>query len=164
MTKSPYVGAQVLVVVPKSTNGGLDHAPATVTRVNADATVNLHALVDVGQPIRVEQARLCTDRAAAVKVMAEHYKLLPGAHSVEAPDGSTVAVPGRNSTNGEPWNYSDVAHWVKLAYWGDGTEPTGADTAAPAAVTAAPAESPADRVARLRAELEAAELAASSAE
>lgn len=153
MTQSPYVGAQVLVVVPKSTNGGLDHAPATVTRVNPDGTVNLHALVDIGQPIRVEHAKLVPSRAAAVQQLALHFKLLPGAGTTEAPDGTVTQVPGRNGVNGEPWNFSDVAHWVKLAYWGDGTEPTGTDTNPPTAAASAPAESPADRVARLQAEL-----------
>lgn len=157
MTQSPYVGAQVLVVVPKSTNGGLDHAPATVTRVHPDGSVNLHALVDVGQPIRVEHAKLVPTRAAAVQQLALHFKLLPGASTVEAPDGTVTPVPGRNGVNGEAWNFSDVAHWVKLAYWGDGTEPTGNDTNAPAATTAAPAETPAERVARLQAELAAAQ-------
>jgi len=149
---SPYVSAIVLAVVPKSTNGGLDHAPAFVTRVHPDGTVNLHAFVDVGQPVRIEHARLVADRAAAVRLMADNYTLLPGGTSVEAPDGSVSAVPGRNGTNGEPWNYSDVAHWVKIAYWGDGTELVG-DTPTPVAAAAlpsaasspsAPAEAPAD--------------------
>lgn len=141
MKSSPYVGALVLAVVPKSTNGGLDHAPAFVTRVHPDGTVNLHTFVDVGQPVRIEQARLVADRAAAVKLMADNYGLLPGGTTVEAPDGTLTAVPGRNSTNGEPWNYSDVAHWVRIAYWGDGTEPVGDIPASPAAPALPPASS-----------------------
>lgn len=158
MSNTPTVGSDVLVVVPRSTNGGQDHAPAKVTRVNPDGTVNLHTFVDVGEDYRITGAKLLPDRATIQKELADLFPLLPGGLVEELPDGTTRNVPGRNSFNGDPWNHSDIAHWVKLAYWPD--KPAAPETpeqraAREAAEAAAAAAAKEARRVRLAAELAA---------
>lgn len=151
-TRTPRVGHHVLVMVPRSTNGGLDHAPATVTRVHKQTgKVNLHALVDVGNPIRIDRAQLVADRAAALAVLEEHFKHLPAGRAEPDDDGDLVMAPGVNSMTGEPWHRSDVAHWHAVAYWPTDADADPVDVPAPA-----PVETQADTIARLERELAAA--------
>lgn len=152
--RTPRVGNHVLVMVPRSTNAGLDHAPAQITRVLPDGKVNVHALVDVGNPVRVTGVQLVADRAAAIAILEAHRKHLPGGKHEENDDGELVQAPGVGP-DGKPWNRSDVAHWVKVAYWDtDDAAP------APAPVDDMPAaESRDELVARLERELSAARAA-----
>lgn len=155
-TKTPRVGGHILVMVPRSSNGGLDHAPATITRVYPNGTVNLHALVDVGEPVRITRATLVADRAAALAILDEHFSHLPGGAAVEDDNGDLVQGPGHNSMTGDPWHRSDVAHWHKVAYWDAVDAPAAAPVESQAAASV---ESQADRVARLELELAAARAA-----
>lgn len=115
MTTTPKVGDHVLAVVPRSSNAGQDHAPATVTRVNPDGTVNLRVFVDRGDDQRVTKATILADRAAINAELVKHFADLPSI-SVTKPDGEIEVLPGIGP-NGQPWNHSDVAHWIKLAYY-----------------------------------------------
>ncbi len=110
-----HVGDQVLLVVPRHTNGGQDHIPAVVTRVSGDGkTVDVHAFRDSGQTVR--GVALLESRAAVDKALAGHFVNLPGGSERENPDGSRDIVPGLNPQSGQPWNHSDTAHWHAYAY------------------------------------------------
>lgn len=161
------IGQVVHAVVPRSTNGGQDHAPAIVTRHAGGGRFDLTVLRADGSVRSMLNAQVLADRAAADDAMRYHYGDLPGHRSKQGdgPDDPPVHIPGTNTLTGEPWHRSDVAHWVPLAYLPDDKPvevptqvravPLEDDAPPPAPVVVERVETRAEKETRLRAELAA---------
>lgn len=128
------VGDSLLLVVPRGTNRGQDHAPAVVTHVNTDGTVDVHA--HGRGPVR------------AVKVHTSRASV--DSHLEQAASAAFASRGPLNPQTDEEWHPSDVAHWEAHAY--PHTLPETADEKA-----AREAAERATRAAKLRAELAALE-------
>lgn len=94
------VGEQLLLVVPHGTNKGQDHAPAVITHVHQDGTVDVHA-----------HGR---GDVAGVQVLASRSSV--DAHLRRRADEAFANRGPINPQTDEPWHPSDVAHWEAVAY------------------------------------------------
>lgn len=104
-TQKPTLGRMVIAVVHPDRNGGRDEAPAMITAVNKDDTVELIAFPAGFPPLSLSGYQLHADRAAVDKAAAK--------------DAQHVA--GKDPETGQAWTEDarrvHALHWTRGAYW-----------------------------------------------
>jgi hypothetical protein len=106
-TQKPTQGRILRVLVRPDDNAGVDTAPAMVTSVNDDDTVNLTVFTELDlMPVRrLYGVQVFASRGAAEKELTKHVDDLPKRKGEPDP-GPLDATP-----------------WIKVAYWPDTTAP-----------------------------------------
>jgi hypothetical protein len=108
------LGQDLVVLVHPSEHAGASEAPGKVVRVVPDDDGGVSADMRVFGKIDryLTGVRVVADRAAADRLLAEHFELLPG----HTRDDTGRLIPGRNPRTGRDWERHDVVQWVPVAY------------------------------------------------
>jgi hypothetical protein len=112
---------------------GQDTAPAIITQVNRDGTVNLRVFCDEAD-VKLRDVKLVDSEDQAAKDIEDVYETFPG-HERDR-DGK-ITKPGINKRTDKEWTRGDVAGWHRVAWW-----PVVAAPPAPAPAEPAPAAPP----------------------
>jgi hypothetical protein len=92
VSQKPSIARIVIVTVDPRTNNGSDTAPAVITRVNSEQSVNLRILLDASTSVpAATSVELCEDESLARAAVARHREQFVAAGGTPGALHPTVA-------------------------------------------------------------------------